>query len=107
MGPAIQKIERIAVATALAVGMVFFGLIVSSAGYQVLRHWPSIGVAYAAFGVIWSLAGLAMVVAGVWVLGSLGRHRIPLWIGSAAAVVAGTVLVVGVLTYVIPCSGPS
>jgi hypothetical protein len=91
----------------LAVVMVFFGVLVLGAGRQTLGHWASIGAAYAACGVIWSLAGPAMVLAGLWSLGSLGRHRIPVWIGSAAAVVAGAVLVAGVLTYVIPCSGPS
>jgi hypothetical protein len=47
-----------------------------------------------------------MFIAGLWVLASRGRHRMPLWMGGLSAVLAGAVLVVGVLTYVVPCSGP-
>jgi hypothetical protein len=102
-----QKAGRIAVATAVAAGMVFFGFVMSYGGYRTVRQWSSIGVAYALCGLIWTLAGPAMIVAGLWVLGSLGRHRFPLWIGGAAAVLSGAVLVTGVLAHVIPCSGPS
>jgi hypothetical protein len=106
METAIQKARRLAVASIVAAGMLFFGGVVSRIGYHILRHWSSIGPAYAACGVLWVLAGPVMLVAGLWVLGSLGRHRIPLLVGGAATVLAGLVLVVGVLTYVIPCAGP-
>jgi hypothetical protein len=102
-----QKAGRIAVATVVAAGMVCFGFVMFHEGYRTVRQWSSIGVAYALCGLIWTLAGPAMMAAGVWVLGSLGRHRLPLWIGGAAAVLSGAVLVTGVLTHVIPCSGPS
>jgi hypothetical protein len=106
METAIQKARRLAVASIVAAGMLFFGGVVSRIGYHILREWSSIGPAYAACGVLWVLAGPVMLVAGLWVLGSLGRHRIPLLVGGAATVLAGLVLVVGVLTYVIPCAGP-
>jgi hypothetical protein len=102
-----RKAMRIAAAAVVAAVMIFFGYVVSHAGYQILREWRSIGAAYAACGVLWILAGPAMLVAGLWVLASLGRHRIPLWLGGTAAVAAGAVLVAGVLTHVVPCSGPS
>ena len=102
-----QKASPIAGAIVVAAVMVFFGYTLSVAGLQTVRQWSYISVAYAACGVTWLVAGPAMFVAGLWVLGSLGRHRIPLWVGGAAAVLSGAVLVAGVLTYVIPCSGPS
>ena len=86
---------------------IFFGFLISRGGYMTLREWSSIGAGYSTFGVLWALAGPIMFVAGCWVLGSWGRREIPLWLGGAAAIIAGTVLVAGVLTHVIPCSGPS
>lgn len=107
MESALQKANRIVGAVVVAAGMVFFGGLISVGGYGILRRWSSISVAFAACGALWLLAGPVMLVAGLWVLGSLGRRRIPLWAGGAAAVLSGVVLVAGVLTYVIPCAGPS
>jgi hypothetical protein len=101
------KAWHIGVAFLAAAVMIFFGFLVGRGGYSTIREWRSVGTALAAFGVLWILAGLAMFVAGWWVLGTLGRQRIPLWMGGTAAVVAGASLVVGVLTHVVPCSGPS
>jgi len=102
-----QRIKRAATALAVAAVMMFFGNAISGAGYRTLRGWSSIGPAYAGIGVLWLLAGPAMFGAGLWLLASLGRHRLPLWIGGTAAVLAGVVLIAGVLSYVVPCSGPS
>ena len=102
-----EKVNRIVTAIVVGAGMVLFGFLISLAGYGIVRRWPSIGVAYAACGAAWLLAGPVMLLAGFWVLGSLGGRRIPLWAGGAAAMLCGAVLVAGVLTYVIPCSGPS
>ncbi len=87
--------------------MLLFGYLIATAGYRGIRQWSSISPGYAAYSLLWVVAGPAMVVAGLWVLASIGRHRIPLWIGGTAAVLSGSSLVAGVLTYVIPCSGPS
>jgi hypothetical protein len=106
METAIQKARRIAVAIVAAAGMLFLGLLVSAMGYQTLREWSFISPAYASCGLLWVVAGPVMLVAGLWLLGSLGRNRIPLLAGGAATALAGVVLVVGVLTYVIPCAGP-
>jgi membrane protease YdiL (CAAX protease family) len=102
-----QKTRFIVVSIAIVAIWLFFGYAISRAGFQVLLKWSSIGAAYAAVGALWSLAGPVMFGAGLWVLGSLGRHRMPLWLGGTAGVLAGAALVVGVLTYVVPCSGPS
>jgi len=106
METAIQKARRIAVAIVAAAVMLFLGLLVSAMGYQTLREWSFISPAYASCGLLWVVAGPVMLVAGLWLLGSLGRNRIPLLVGGAATALAGVVLVVGVVTYVIPCAGP-
>lgn len=106
METAIQKARRIAVAIVAAAGMLFLGLLVSAMGYQTLREWSFISPAYASCGLLWVVAGPVMLVAGLWLLGSLGRNRIPLLVGGAATALAGVVLVVGVLTHVVPCAGP-
>jgi hypothetical protein len=87
--------------------MFLFGFVVSAAGYSTVRQWAAIGPGLLTCGLLWLLTGVTMLIAGLWVLVSLGRHRIPRLVGGAAAVLAGLVLVVGVLTYVIPCSGPT
>jgi membrane protease YdiL (CAAX protease family) len=102
-----EKAWRIGLAVLAGAVMIFFGFVVGRGGYLIIREWRSVGTALAACGVLWILAGLAMFVAGWWVLGTLGRQRIPFRMGGAAAVVAGASLVVGVLTHVVPCSGPS
>jgi len=102
-----QKITRfMAVSIALAAVWLLFGYAISESAYQTLSKWSSISAAYAAVGILWLLAGPSMFGAGLWLLGSLGRHRIPLWLGGAAGILAGVSLVVGVITYVVPCSGP-
>lgn len=107
METGIQKAWRIVVAIAVAAGLLMFGFVVLSAGRDTVREWASISSALRTCGLLWILAGAVIIVTGLWVLGSLGRQRIPLLVGGAATALAGMVLVVGVLTYVIPCSGPS
>ena len=101
-----QKVRRIVSMCCLSATVIFFGFLISQAGYSTLREWRAIGAAYAACGALWVLSGPAMFVGGLWVLTSLGRRPAPLWVAGAASVVAGGVLVVGVLTHVVPCSGP-
>ena len=91
----------------VAIVTIFFGFLISRGAYMTLREWSSIGAGYSACGVLWALAGPAMFVAGLWVLLTLGRRATPLWLAGAGSIVAGGALVVGVLTHVVPCSGPS
>lgn len=86
--------------------LAFFGFVILNGGYGILRQWPQIGLTYAACGVLWLAAGAAMILTGLWLLAA-GRRSVALWAGGAAAVLAGGSVVAGVLTYVIPCSGPS
>jgi hypothetical protein len=91
----------------LGVVIALLGFSLLRSGQQVVLEWPSISVAYAACGISWIIGAAAMIMGGLWVLGSLGRHRIALWAGALGSVLAGASLVIGVLTYVVPCSGPS
>ena len=102
-----HKVWRIVLMSIVAAGAIFFGFLIFKAGYSTLREWRAIGAAFAACGVLWILSGPAMFAGGSWVLASLGRRSIPFWITGAACVVAGGTLLVGVLTHVVPCSGPS
>ena len=91
-------------------GMVLVFLICSfiiwSASRNILSEWQSVRAAYAAVGVLWAASAVVMLVCGVWLVVAKQR-ALPLWIGSSAIIVAGTVLIVGILTSVIPCSGPA
>lgn len=98
-----RKLPPIGAAVVLAA----FGFLVASLGSSVARRWSGISAAYAACGLLWIVAGPVMIAAGFWQLIAFGRLRLPLWIGGGAAFLAGAVLVTGVLTYVVPCSGPS
>lgn len=92
----------------VAIVAIFFGFLISTRlGYMTLRQWSSISAGYSACGVLWALAGPTMCVAGCWVLLTLGRRPTPLWLAGASSIVAGGTVVVGVLTHVVPCSGPS
>ncbi len=102
-----QKAKRVAIALGVSAVMIFLGYALSGAGYRVLREWHSVGPAFAAIGIFWLIVGPVMFGAGLWVLGSLGRHRIPFCIAGYSAALAGIVLIVGVLSYIVPCSGPS
>jgi hypothetical protein len=89
----------------LAALFLFAGVNAWRSGYRVLANWDAVSPAYAGCAVLWMIAGTAMLVAGVWLLASRGRHSAPLRIGGAAAVMAGAVLAAGVLTHVVPCLG--
>lgn len=87
--------------------MLFFGYVISEGGYRILSRWDQISIPYAAIGVIWAVAGVVMLAAGVGIFLSRGLHRLPIWAGAVAIMCAGTSLIAGVLSYVIPCAGPT
>ncbi len=86
--------------------LAFFGFVILNGGYSIVRLWPRIRLIYAACGILWLAAGAAMILTGLWLLAA-GRRSVALRAGGVAAVLAGGSLVAGILTYVIPCSGPS
>ncbi len=87
--------------------MLVLGYFVSRGGFRVLSQWDGISSSYAGIALLWTVAGPVMLAAAAGILLSRARHRLPLLAGSVASVCAGTSLVVGVLTLVVPCSGPS
>lgn len=103
----VRKTWLIPSVTPMAVVTILFGFLVSRMGYLTLREWASIRTGFSACGTLWALAGPIMFVAGCWALLSSGRRRTPLWLAGTASIVAGGTLLVGVLTHVVPCSGPS
>ncbi len=92
---------------AMAAVLLFMGVMVTGAGYSNVSKWEAISPWFAACVALWMVAGPVMAVAALWILLPLGRKRIPLLAGGAAGVLAGAVLFIGVLTAVVPCSGPS
>ena len=106
MQPVIKIAVRILLMLAAAFAMMFFGFLTSQSAFRILGEWSSISRSFASAGLLFAFGGPAMMVGGLWALVSLGRHRIPLWIGGVASALVGIVLVVGTLTNVIPCSGP-
>ncbi|HWR52345.1 MAG TPA: hypothetical protein VN428_14630 [Bryobacteraceae bacterium] len=90
-----------------AVLMLLFGAIVSRGGYRVALQWREVSAPYSAIAVVWIAAGAVMLTAALAIFLSGARQRLPLWAGGVGAVAAGSALVAGVLTYVVPCAGPS
>ena len=107
MLPAMASLLRTIGTIVLAALMLLFGSLTAAAGYRTMLMWPSISAAFAACGVLWAVTGLAMLGGGLWALGCFGRNQTPLWIGGAAALLSGGSVIAGVLTHVVPCSGPS
>jgi len=87
--------------------MLLFGYVISEGGYRILSQWHQISPLYAAIGVIWVVAGPIMLASGVGIFLSLGRRKLTLWAGSVSAICAGVSLVAGVLSYIVPCAGPT
>jgi hypothetical protein len=99
---------------ARSIGLAVWGLAIAllgcmfaMGGRQVLSRWDVISADYALCGVLWIAAGIVMIAGGVWAAISLARHRIFLWIASCATALGGATALVGTVTYVIPCGGPS
>jgi len=107
MLPSLAKFGHFVSTLVLASLMLLFGYLIAASGYRTLGNWTIIGPGLAAYALLWFVAGPAMFAGGLWVLGSLGHNRVPLWIGGVAALASGVSLIAGVLTYVIPCSGPT
>lgn len=90
-----------------AVLMLLIGAMVLRRGYYVALQWREISSPYAAIAVIWIAAGAVMLTAALATFMSGASQQLPLWAGSIGATVCGLALAAGVLTYVVPCAGPS
>ena len=88
--------------------MIRFGLrLALSGGILALQKWDAISAGFALCAVLWTAAGAAMIVCGIWSGLARGGARMPRWIAAGATFVAGATAVIGTATYVIPCAGPS
>jgi hypothetical protein len=94
-------------AMCLALIILVFGTPMTTCGYLGLQDWSSQRVVLTACGLMWLIAGPAMIGSALWVLGSLGRNRLPLRIAGAAVALSGTVLVAGGLAGILQCSTPT
>ncbi len=101
-----SKVQR-AIALLVAALLLFFGGSHALGGSSELREWTAMSHSLIACMVLLAVCGLAMISAGVWLVLTLGRDRRALWMGGGASVLCGGVVLAGVLSKVIPCSGPS
>lgn len=90
-----------------AVLLLLFGSLMAKSGFRTLGQWHRISGLLVAIGVLWIVLGILMLAAGTAAVLYKGKGRLPLWAGSAGAALAGFTIIAGVLTYVIPCAGPS
>jgi hypothetical protein len=88
---------------ALALPLLFFGLLPFFEGYYIVRDWASEGIALVGSGAIELLSGAIMLGSAIWLLVSLGRQRFPLWSGGIATLLSAGAIVLDRL----PCSSPA
>jgi hypothetical protein len=91
----------------LALLMMSFGCLMFLFGYFVLLESRSEPAALIAAGGVAILGGSVMFISGLWLLGSLGRARMPLRIGGTGMLTSGTVWVAAAALGVLQCSGPA
>ncbi|MFB3921086.1 MAG: hypothetical protein ACE145_05155 [Terriglobia bacterium] len=84
MQPAIKSAARAVLVLAAALAMMLFGILTSQSAFRIFGEWASISSSFASVGLLFALGGPAMMIGGIWLLASRGRHRIPWWVGGAA-----------------------
>lgn len=88
---------------ALALPLLFFGLLPFFEGYYVVREWAAESVTLVASGAVLFLSGAIMLGSAIWLLVSLGHQRFPLWSGGIATLLSAGATIVDRL----PCSSPA
>ncbi len=91
----------------LAILFLGLGLLVFLSGMELVWEWGAIGHVLAFVDVLMLLCGSIMIVTAIWLFITLGRKGIALWMGGTAAALAGSAVVVGTVSKVIPCGGPA
>jgi hypothetical protein len=93
---------------------VLLGVVIAFLGFLILNNARAlafgnlpISATFRVINVAWLITGAGMLAGGVWMLGTRGTSRVALWIAGATSAASGVILITGVLTYVIPCTGPS
>jgi hypothetical protein len=83
-----------------------YGLVPVIVGCIVLREWAALSAPLIVFGVLFLVAGTVMVSCALWLFVTVGRSRLPLWIGGIGSILSAGILASVTLTDVLPCSGP-
>ena len=83
-----------------------YGLIPVFVGSIVLRESAALSAPLIVFGVLFLVGGTMMVSSALWLFVTVGRSRIPLWIGGIASILNAGIFASVTLTDVLPCSGP-
>ena len=96
-----------AIALVLTIPLLFFGILMFLGGWLDFSDWKSESAALIALDLGFLATGLTTVVAALWILASLGRKALPVRIAALSAIAAGTLMLAGTLSYVLPCSGPA
>jgi len=91
----------------LALPMLLFGYLMFLFGYFDLREWQAERATLIACGLVWILTGPGVFGSALWLLGSLGRNPLALWMGGTAVVASGTVLATAAAVGVLQCTGPT
>ena len=97
---------RLRASTRVAAAMLFLGGIILVSGYDLLREWTALQPKLAILSAVWIVAGLVASGCSLWLF-SRRRDARPLWLGAAAAIVAGVTLGIGVLLHIVICAGPT
>lgn len=87
--------------------MLLLGALLTQVALPAMLEWDALSGALKSIIAIWIVAGPVALACGLWLLVSLGRRNPPLWTGACALSTSGALMVVGVLTHVIPCAGPT
>ena len=87
--------------------MILLGAVLTLFALPALVEWEALQASLKLTLVVWTISGPLILASGLWLLVSLGRSGLPVWIGSAALLPSGALMVIGVLTHFIPCAGPT
>jgi hypothetical protein len=83
-----------------------YGLVPVNVGCMVLREWTALSAPLVVFGVLFLVGGTVMISSALWLFVTVGRSRLPLWIGGIASLLNAGIFTAVTLTDVLPCSGP-
>ena len=88
--------------------LLLYGVVpVMVGGVVVRREWAAQSAPLIMFGVLFFVGGTVMLSSALWLLGSLGRSALPLWVGGIASILNASIFACATLTDVLPCSGPN
>jgi hypothetical protein len=87
--------------------LLLLAYITTGAGLPVLLEWSAISFALAVLALLLTFSGIAIFISGVWLILPFGRQMFPLAMGGCGGLLWGALLIAGVLTHVVPCSGPA